>query len=416
VTTNLIAQLMDDLSGEPLARVATAIGETQASTGTALGAAVPAIMSALAIKGATPAGASELVDMIRRNKLDVRQYAETSNTVAAANGVSSLMSAGRSVLDDVFGGRTASVADWLSSYAAINRSSARSLLTICVPLVIGRITQSLISSGLTAGSLRNLLVDQRAFLKDKPKGLAAALGIGAVGQAPLAGAHEGARAAPALAAWAKDMESRGATGRWKWVLPLLLLALIPLFLVLRRQAPREMAVQAPAPRPEVATSGAAAPSPATAGDLVDMSLPGGVLIRVPSLGVESKLITFIEDPKLTPDRGTWLTFDRLEFETDSALLKPSSQEQLRDVAEILKAYPNVNVKIGGYTDNAGDDAYNLTLSADRADNTLKEIANLGVDRSRLESEGYGENHPIADNATAEGRQRNRRIDIRVTKK
>ena len=259
---------MDDLSGEPLARVATAIGETQASTGTALGAAVPAIMSALAIKGATPAGASELVDLIRRNELDAHQHVETSHMLAGANGVTSLTSAGRSALDDVLGGRTASVVDWLSSYAAIDRSSAISLLTISLPLVIGRITQSLSSSGLTAGSLRNLLVDQRRFLKDKPKGLAASLGIGAAGQAPLAGAHELARAAPLRATWAKDIESRGAIGRWKWVMPLLLLALIPIFLVLRRPAPREMAVQAPAPRPEVATSGAAAPAPATAGDLV----------------------------------------------------------------------------------------------------------------------------------------------------
>jgi flagellar motor protein MotB len=47
---------------------------------------------------------------------------------------------------------------------------------------------------------------------------------------------------------------------------------------------------------------------------------------------------------------------------------------------------------------------------------MNEIANLGVDRSRLEAEGYGENQPIADNATGEGRQRNRRIDIRVTRK
>ena len=172
MTTNLIAQLMDDLSGEPLARVAMAIGETQASTGTALGAAVPAIMSALAIKGATPAGASQLVvDLIRRNKLDVRQYAETSWRLAAANGVTSLMSTGRSAIDDVLGGRTASVADLLSTQAAIHCSYGRSLLTISLPLVIGRITQSLISSGLTAGSLRNLLVDQRAFLKASRRAL-----------------------------------------------------------------------------------------------------------------------------------------------------------------------------------------------------------------------------------------------------
>ena len=151
------------------------------------------------------------------------------------------------------------------------------------------------------------------------------------------------------------------------------------------------------------------------GDFVEGAAEGPVL-HVPSSGVESKLIAFIEDRNARLDKDTWFSFDRLEFETDSALLKPSSQEQLRNVAEILKAYPNASVKIGGYTDNVGDDNYNLKLSADRATNTVNEIATLGIDRSRLESEGYGEKHPIADNATAEGRQRNRRIDIRVTKK
>jgi len=98
------------------------------------------------------------------------------------------------------------------------------------------------------------------------------------------------------------------------------------------------------------------------------------------------------------------------------VLKPSSQEQLRNVADILKAYPNVHLKIGGYTDNVGDDAYNLKLSSDRANNTMNELVSLGVDRSRLEAEGYGEAHPIADNGSAEGRQRNRRIDMNVTSK
>jgi K(+)-stimulated pyrophosphate-energized sodium pump len=86
------------------------------------------------------------------------------------------------------------------------------------------------------------------------------------------------------------------------------------------------------------------------------------------------------------------------------------------VAQILRAYPQVTVKIGGYTDNVGDEARNQKLSQDRAANTMNELVTLGVDRSRLDGEGYGEDHPIADNTTAEGRQRNRRIDIRVTKK
>ena len=91
-------------------------------------------------------------------------------------------------------------------------------------------------------------------------------------------------------------------------------------------------------------------------------------------------------------------------------------EQLKNIAEILKAYPKVNLKIGGYTDNVGNPAANLTLSQKRAENTMQEIVKLGIDAKRLEAEGYGDKYPVADNSTEEGRQKNRRIDLRVTRK
>ena len=158
------------------------------------------------------------------------------------------------------------------------------------------------------------------------------------------------------------------------------------------------------------------PAAQTLGPFVERQLANSARIQVPENGVESQLIAFIQDSSRPVDKEIWFTFDRLEFNTDSATLKPSSEEQLGNIAEILKAYPQVRIKIGGYTDNVGDDVHNLTLSQNRALNTMNEIINLGVDRARLAAEGYGKSLPVADNATEEGRQRNRRIDIRVTNK
>lgn len=174
-------------------------------------------------------------------------------------------------------------------------------------------------------------------------------------------------------------------------------------------------VQAPTVRVEVSPTVAPAVS-AALGAFVEKKLPNGTLLKIPSNGVESKLLAFIEDPTKKVDKETWFSFDRIEFDTDSARLRPSSQEQLRNIHEILKAYPQVNLKIGGYTDNVGDDAHNLKLSGERATNTMNEIVKLGPAAGRLAAEGYGEKHPVADNATEEGRQRNRRIDLLVTKK
>ena len=139
-------------------------------------------------------------------------------------------------------------------------------------------------------------------------------------------------------------------------------------------------------------------------------------LNIPQLGIENRLIEFIEDSSRPVDTTTWFDFDRLLFDTGKATLQPSSQEQLGNIAAILKAYPKVKVKIGGYTDNVGSKESNLKLSQDRATNVMKELIRLGIDPSRMEAEGYGEEHPVADNATEEGRAQNRRISLRVTAK
>ena len=143
------------------------------------------------------------------------------------------------------------------------------------------------------------------------------------------------------------------------------------------------------------------------------SLPGGSDLRVPSTGTEARLLNFIESA--TPaSRETWFEFDRLNFETDSARIRADSQEQLRNTAAILKVYPQVRVKIGGYTDNSGDPAANRRLSEERAMAVMNALKDDGVAVDCLEAEGYGDQHPIADNSTPEGRARNRRVAIRIT--
>ena len=148
---------------------------------------------------------------------------------------------------------------------------------------------------------------------------------------------------------------------------------------------------------------------------IDRVLPDGTTLRFPAESTEARFLSFLEGG--TPvDRETWYEFDRITFETDSTVLRPQSREQLANIAAILKAYPSVRVKIGGYTDNSGDASANLALSQSRAQAVMNQLRDLGVASSRLDAEGYGNQHPIADNTTADGRARNRRVALRATQK
>lgn len=166
-------------------------------------------------------------------------------------------------------------------------------------------------------------------------------------------------------------------------------------------------VKAEAPAP-------AAPAAPSAG--YSKKLGSGFDLSGNANGIEAGLVGFIESDKPV-DKTTWFNFDRLTFKTGSAELDmDKSKEQLTNMNEILKAFPKVALKVGGYTDNTGDEAANMKLSQERANTVVTALVGMGTDKARLEAEGYGSQHPVGDNATEEGRAQNRRIAVRVTAK
>ncbi len=201
---------------------------------------------------------------------------------------------------------------------------------------------------------------------------------------------------------------------WPWIILIIALAAI---LLLWLSYGKETSVQNTSVQDTVKQGGEqVSDTSAALGQFVIKKLPNGIELNIPELGVENKLIAFIEDTQRAVDDKTWFTFDRLTFETGKATLKPESQEQLKNIAEILKAYPKVTLKLGGYTDNTGDPQANRKLSQLRAETVMGELVEMGVDAGRLKAKGYGQEHPVADNSTEDGRAKNRRIALLVTSK
>jgi OmpA-OmpF porin, OOP family len=145
-------------------------------------------------------------------------------------------------------------------------------------------------------------------------------------------------------------------------------------------------------------------------------LPNKVNLTTARGGIEEKLAIFLNNPATVVDKTTWFDFDNLKFESGKAKLTTESATQLKHMSELLKAYPTVKLKVGAYTDNTGDSLKNVTLSTQRAQTTVKELVALGIVADRLNAEGYGPQHPIAENTTEEGRAKNRRVSVRVTQK
>ncbi|HET7712051.1 MAG TPA: OmpA family protein [Thermoanaerobaculia bacterium] len=101
------------------------------------------------------------------------------------------------------------------------------------------------------------------------------------------------------------------------------------------------------------------------------------------------------------------------FDFDSAALRGSSRDSLQEMAEVFNRYPNTRIRVEGHTDSTGTASYNKRLSQRRAYSVENYLQGLGVRGSRIDAVGYGESQPRASNASARGRQLNRRVEIHI---
>ena len=103
----------------------------------------------------------------------------------------------------------------------------------------------------------------------------------------------------------------------------------------------------------------------------------------------------------------------VNFDFDKSTLRPDAVAILNEAVEILKRYPDLRVEVAGHTDLCGTDVYNQSLSERRANAVKAYLVSKGIEKNRVYTEGKGKKQPVADNKTAEGRAKNRRVEIEV---
>ncbi len=158
---------------------------------------------------------------------------------------------------------------------------------------------------------------------------------------------------------------------------------------------------------------------------IELPAPDKYQIKIKGIGTELDYQE-LEIPKLNPNQsyGTFeltikfnppklFTLKNVYFDTGKATIRHESNDQLNELKEYLELKPDVRVEIAGHTDDVGTEESNMDLSQRRAEAVRNWLIRRDIDGDRIEAKGYGESEPIADNDTSEGRQMNRRTEVRI---
>ncbi|MFT4030798.1 MAG: OmpA family protein [Siphonobacter sp.] len=401
---DLLRLAQDQLSPIVVRKISEYLGTSASKTTSALGEAFPTILAGVMEKASTTEGVSSLSQILKTVDIDLPE--SLSDLVSTENGVSQIVTKGSELLNTFFGNKLPGIRNTLSQSTGLDTSSTSSLLSLAAPILLGVLGKHVSTEGIGVSGLASLLMSQKdSVLAALPAGLGSFLNLGGLGDFLGNAKHASAKAETHVI----HEEKRKEINWIPWILAAVLLAAAIYFF--KSCNGEKKATEAAS----IAT--VTADSILTKVDeSIKKTLSTGVELSFASGSIEDSLIAFIENKNRPVDKQTWFNFRDLNFRTGSNEIDSTSMQEVKNINEIMKAYPEVNLKIGGYTDNTGNAASNLTLSKERAKTVRLTLEKMGIAASRLEDEGYGQEYPIASNDTEEGRAQNRRISVRVTKK
>lgn len=417
--SNIISELTKMVGPDVISKAAGEFGESENGISSIIGSLAPTILGGMLNQSSNPSAFGKIFEMISG-----QQNSGIAGNLGSLIGGNQSSGIAGTLMSSLFGDKVGGIIDLVSNVAGVKKSSSNGILGMVAPLVLSYLGKKAMSGGISG--LTSLLSGQRSNINAAlPQGMGDLIGFSA--DAPKMDIPK--VKTPDVEFKTPTPSGGGGGGLFKFLIPILLLA--GAFFAWKSCGADVKSVAGDAMETvgDVAgdaadmagdAAGAVADAAGSAitglGSFFSKKLPNGFELNIPEFGIESKLIDFVEGSDAISD-DAWYNFDRLNFTTGSSQVDmEKSKEQLDNIVNIMKAYPNVNVKLGGYTDNTGSADGNLRLSQARADNVKAAIVAAGIDGARIETEGYGIAHPVATNDTEEGRAQNRRIALKVTAK
>jgi outer membrane protein OmpA-like peptidoglycan-associated protein len=413
---NLIDAAKGLFTNELVSKASSFLGESESGVGKAVSGIVPTVLSGLVSKSGSHDGAGTIAQMVGE-----QHSSGILNNLGSffGNEGGGLLNKGAGLLSGLFGGKLDGITGLISNFAGIKSSSSTSLLSMALPAVLGLLGKH--SSGGASG-IASLLSSQKDNITAAiPSGLNLSSVMGNWG-----GASNIAAAAKTTATnYATEATEKAGGGAMKILLPLLLLvgAAVGAYYLFGKGCGKAEEVAAVTPAVD---TGAKTPAPeanvatvaAGAKESLKVKLANGIEIDAFKGGIEDKLVAFLgtDYKALGADslKKIWFDFDDLNFNTGSAVITAESKRQVDNMIAILKAYPTLKLKIGGYTDKVGNEANNVKLSGARATAVKDALAAAGVGAQVTDAEGYGSKFAkYAAEAPESDRVKDRHVSVSV---
>ena len=378
MAVSLIDLAKDFLTPDLISKMSGLVGESPALTQRAIGLVLPSLAGAAYQQASTPAGASSLVRLLKLAGSDGNLLSHLTSLFSSGN-MSEITQMGGGLLTGLLGSNAGRVVNSIAKATGVSGSSASTLLHLGAPLVLGLTGKLLPEGEATPAAITNFFASQKdSIIREVPSEVVGILNLGAPATVP--------EAPEPVVRPVVEKEQRSRP--WLWLLPLL--ALILGFLGWR-------SCSTPSGR-----------------QMESLSLPCGTTIQVEKGGFDANLARFMMDGS-SGDLPKRFTFDHLNFDTNSAQVTPDSSATISNLIATVKCFPAMQVALVGYTDSTGSPETNKKLSLNRADAVKAMLVQGGIDAGRISTNGAGQDNPVASNDTEEGRARNRRTELVVTK-